>query len=259
MAGVIMDPFSLFRRPLLIAAFEGAVGPIDLLNALLVSAMSALGLATLVRRWRSASTAARAVIGAASGLGIVLASPQIGAAWAERLSMMAYLPGTVAFAYALRHLRSSAVAKAAAAVACSVCVMGLAVSVRVLGVPSIPPESVRELESLRGLVPDPGGTLVIARHGLEWWAAWVLRVKVAQEYDLDLLVWDEYAQVFMLRQRTSGRPPLPGGPKGTGARPFPEVRLPEDAEIVHDGPFFQLARAPTPPSFYPLARPETRP
>ena len=75
MAGVIMDPFSLFRRPLLIAAFEGAVGPIDLLNALLVSAMSALGLAALVRRWRSASTADRAVIGAASGLGIVLASP----------------------------------------------------------------------------------------------------------------------------------------------------------------------------------------
>ena len=75
MAGVIMDPFSLFRRPLLIAAFEGAVRPIDLLNALLVSAMSALGLATLVRRWRSASTADRAVIGAASGLGIVLASP----------------------------------------------------------------------------------------------------------------------------------------------------------------------------------------
>jgi hypothetical protein len=166
--------------------------------------------------------------------------------WAERFSLMAYLPGSVVLGYLLSSVRRPLLAKGLAAVACAACVAGLAVSIGPLSAPSIPPESVEELRAFGAAVKNPDRTLVIARHGLEWWAAWFLRTKVAQEFDLQPAVWGEYAEVFMLVQKK---------PNGAGGRAFPEVRLGNDAQILHNGRHFMLARAPTPPPFYPQARP----
>jgi hypothetical protein len=217
--------------------------------------VAALGLATLLRRWRSTSTADRAIVGACSLLALALASPLIGAEWAERLSLMAYLPGSVVLGYLLSSVQRPALAKGLAAIACAACVVGLAASIRPLGEPSIPPGSVEELRAIGSKVKDPDRTLVIARHGLEWWAAWFLRTKVAQEFDLEPAVWGEYAEVFMLVQKKPESPGLPGGPNGAGGRAFPEVRLGDDARVMHDGRYFLLARAPSAPLFYPQARP----
>jgi hypothetical protein len=263
MAGVLLDPLSLFRRPVLVTAFSGAAGLPGLANALLASTIAALGLAVLVRRWKQTDTAARAVVGACTLLSLLLSSPLIGEAWSERLSLMACLPASVALGYLLAVARRPAFARTVAAVAGTACAAGIALSVGPLSVPSIPPGSVAELRQAAAMIADPDHTLVIARHGLEWWAAWHLRTKVAQELDLAPSVWDEYAAVFMLVQKPSDGPTAPGarsdrarGPGGPGIRQFPEVRLGDDARVVHDGRYFLLALEPTPPAFYPLARPE---
>jgi len=253
-AGVLLDPRSLFRRPMLVAVFDGTVGPLDLANALLASAVGALGLAMIVRRWSALPGTTRAIVGASSLLALLLGSPLVGADWAERFTLMAYLPASVALAFVLAHTRRRSIARATAGVARAACAAALALTLGPLGRPSIDPTSVPELQGASALIARPTRTLVIARHGLEWWAAWFLRTRVAQEFDLEPSVWDEYDEVFCLVQKTA--PPGPGGPKGAGARSFPEVRLSDDALVVYDGQHFVLALAPTPPSFYPLSRPE---
>jgi hypothetical protein len=253
MAGVLADPLSLFRGPMFLALFDGRVGPLDAVNVLAVTTVCGLGLAALVRRRREVPAADRALVGSCAVLGLVLASPLLGVDWAERLPLLASVPAAIVLGFLLASSRRPAPTRILASLASVLCVAGFALSVGPLGRPSIPPESVVELRGISARIEQPERTLVIARHGLEWWAAWYLRTRVSQEFDVDPSVWAEYEAVFMLAGRA------PAAPGGGGGRKFEEVRLGPDARTIHEGPYYTLSLAPTAPPFYPLSRPQGRP
>jgi len=256
---VARSPFSLFRNPWIIAVARGeiAASPASMVNLALVNVAAVAAITLLVLRWRRLSPEIKIPVIAAAATTILLASPFAGSAWAERLHMMAYAPAAVLLAFVAparsgrsRLLFSMAIMLAALSLSLP--------AVPRLRQPSIPPESRGELEGLRDIIPDPGRSLVIARHGVEWWAAWLLRTKVSQEFGVEPSVWQEYAAVYYLVMR----PPLPGNGRGFGSplplgpAPFPEVRIPAGAVILHAGRFFTLARADAPPPQYPLPRPD---
>ncbi len=155
------------------------------------------------------------------------------------------------------------------------------------GRPVITAAAADELRSLAGEISAPAKTLIVARHGLEWWAAWFLHTHIAHADALQDRDWQDYAQVFFLRQKAGmqspfGPPPgrgqfppdrggrgLAGGPPGGGNFPprfgpqgggaMREPAIPRDAEVMHDGEYFTLAlvRSPVgrlaepPPAFGP--------
>lgn len=255
-------PLSLFRRPYLIALLGGRVQspPSALVDLLLVNAISLAALILLVRRRRETPASSKPIVIAALATSLFLGSPLIGAEWAERFHLMAYAPATVLLAFLLSTTRKPSRGLGLAGIVAAAALLGSLPSVARLREPAIPAESYPELESLRLLLPSPARTLLIARHGLEWWAAWALRTKVSQEFDVEPSVWSEYDSVCLLRFVGDPRAPpdqrvrAPSPPRGPV--PFPEVRVPEDAVMLHRGRFFELSRAKTPPPFYPLSRPE---
>ena len=117
---------------------------------------------------------------------------------------------------------------------------------------AIPEESLRELNQLRQYVSDPENTLVITRHGLEWWAAWILRTQVSQEYNVSKKKWDQYESVLFLQQIADHSP---FGPTGYGGPPFAEVEIPQNAKILYKGRYYLLAESNEYPDYYPLSRP----
>jgi hypothetical protein len=142
------------------------------------------------------------------------------------------------------------------------------------------PEAAQELRTLSRCVSQPGRTLVVARHGLEWWTAWTLHTHVAQARALRAEDWSKYAEVLFLEEKGAGgrdrggpggfappggrggreRPPpgfggpsRAGGPSGFGgpggAPPMMEAEIPQSAEVLHNGTYFRLARVREAPDF----------
>jgi len=161
------------------------------------------------------------------------------------------------------------------------------------GQPIVTEAGVRELRALAPLIEHPETTLVSARHGMEWWAAWTLGTHIAQSTALRTADWETYSAVFFLRSSGSdqGRPPggggpgglggpstlrrlerltggggfppgpppggwrggpppsFPGGPGGPGGGPMSDPQIPSDAQTVHEGAHFRLARVLSAPAF----------
>ena len=149
------------------------------------------------------------------------------------------------------------------------------------GRPIISEAAFRELQSLAPRLANPQRTLVVTRHGVEWWSAWTLHTRVAQTKAVRAEDWQKYDEVYFLQSKERGGPGFgpPGG--GMNRRPFPpdgfaggpppgdlppfarnargmgagnrppmmDSVIPEGAEVLHDGTFFKLAKVKQPPSF----------
>jgi len=192
-------------------------------------------------------------------------------------------------------------------------------AIREGGRPIITPEARNELRRLADQIDAPSTTLIVARHGLEWWTAWTLGTHIAQPQALQPADWEHYRNVCFLEEKRGGRgdsgpgfgfgPPgglgrdpkpgprwfqdllrpllgMPGPPPGMGmgmgmrpgsppdgrrvvrpgeppmgikpgpgpgggpmGGPMMGARIPEDAEILHDGEHYRLGRVHEPPPF----------
>lgn len=168
---------------------------------------------------------------------------------------MGYLPASVLIAFLIQHSNSRRQTAALATVVLLVSVGSAIVVFVPVTMTSIPADSLAELYQLRQYVPAPEDTLVVARHGLEWWAAWALRTHVRQEYDISRQRWNRYGTVLFLRQRADF---APFGPMGFGGPPFKEVQIPRQAEVLFEGRYYVLATSDAYPDSYPLRRPSMR-
>jgi hypothetical protein len=78
-------------------------------------------------------------------------------------------------------------------------------------------EAFEYLEQFQSSIENADQTLVIARHGLEWWTNWALNTKVGNGKAVDKALFDQYDHVLFLEQKQSKkkenrrrRGPFPG-------------------------------------------------
>jgi hypothetical protein len=131
-------------------------------------------------------------------------------------------------------------------------------------------EAVPEFRAMRGIVPMDGSAVVIARHGLQWWAGYFLKTPVREEHASKEQL-EKYDRVFVLTEKRSGRG-AGGGPTAVsrsgwngsggpddgpgsdqgGPRRVPDggsmIRVPANAEVVHDGEFYRMVLLPASPA-----------
>ena len=219
------------------------------------------------RRRRELPAADRATaFGCAASL-ILLTGPWIRGDMDMRLQLIAMIPAAFAAVYGLAHLPGRCPAPVCAVVALALMARTTGPLLAHRGRTIISVDAFDELRTLAPLVTRPDRTLVVARHGLEWWTAWTLHTHVAQPRAVRAADWSNYDTVLFIREKGDGRgpgipgpgsspegdfrggPPLGfGGVGGPGGRPpMMGAEIPDGAEILHDGTHFRLARVPTPP------------
>ncbi len=116
-----------------------------------------------------------------------------------------------------------------------------------------------ELQQLASSVEDPVHTLVVARHGLEWWTAWTLHTHIAQAQALSSDDWTKYKHVWFIEEKRGMNQPFGpgdgggrggplsfftglfgfGGPPAAGSARGPELRRP-GREASGNGPPFAM-------------------
>jgi len=232
------------------------------------------------RRKRLSGGDVAVVVGCGLGL-IVLGGPWVTGDKVMRFSLIAVGPAVICAAFALLELPFPKTRNTVMAFIAIVLVgAGVALN-KHGGQPVITAQAADELRSLAGEISEPARTLIVARHGLEWWTAWFLHTHVAHVDALADSDWQNYVQIFFLRQKSGMQmrfgprpgdrqfPPVFGSrdwdddhppprdfpaafapPGGGGA--LGEPVIPRNAEIAHDGVCFTLARVVTPSGFNPV-------
>jgi hypothetical protein len=249
---VLVSPKALrtkaLSRPFL---FSGQVGldepasPPELAHLLIVWTT---GLSAIVAARRAATGQAGEaepfVVGACTA-SLLLACPLLGAAVAGRSFLMASTPLVVAVGYlAGRTQKASRYPVVAGAFAVTVALDLL--SLPMLARPAVSPTAIPELRRLGRETPEARGSLIVARHGLEWWGAYHLRAGGAmQDFAVKPRDWQRFPRVYYLREK---------GPMPEGMR-FRDARAPRGSVVIHNGPAFELAHAPHPPTGPPIPQP----
>ncbi len=239
---VVPWPTGFFQNPMLLAIFTGQRvfgGFVNLVNLGIVTVIAILGIILLRRTWSTLPQSDRTLVLAAAVTTLFLASPLIGVRYYGRLLLMAYAPATVVLAFLLTNLHSRPARWAVTTIAL-ISTVTLSAGILRNGRPaSITEPAYHELRQMVGLITEPKKSLVVARHGLEWWAGWVLATDVAEAYRVDAETISKYQTVFYLQQ-IADAPSY--GPSGPGGPPFPEAQAPAEAKVVFQGRYFRLAK-----------------
>ena len=251
----------------------GLGNPLSELDGIVLGNVTGIiGLATAVLYRKHMDHAARACMYAASLTALVFASPLIGRDLAQRLCLMAFVPGLIPLAFIVSRQRWIAIFSLVTAV-----VLFFTTVLELTGnfQQTITPAAYAELQSFKKALPV-GNTMVIARHGLEWWAAWTLETKVANNPETVQSVWDTYDAVLLLEeinpeaftggdfQHRHARPPVglpfmhrpqrrnapippqapsPGSMGGQGlSGPGESFFVPDNLILIKEGAFFRLSR-----------------
>ena len=184
---------------------------------------------------------------------------------AERLMLIAVIPAAITVSFLLAQLSWPWLRHGLGVVIIGLTLISAQDYVRNGGRAILTTEAQAELRALSTLIPVPERTLIVARHGLEWWTAWTLHTHIAQPGAISTEDWQRYDQVLFLSEnrvsdplrdpagymRQAGHPlhapqlagRSPGGfPGGPG-----EAEVPMDARTLHAGKYYQLSLVPEPP------------
>ena len=195
----------------------------------------------LVLAWRRRVTlppGQAALAGTCAVTVVALTGPWVSGDVTIRFALIAVVPWVVTLAFLALSLPGKGLRRISAS---ALLLLVVAPSVPLLvrgGHPILTDAALSELASLTACMEEPERSLVVARHGLEWWTAWSLRTHIAQPSAVQAADWSRYRQVFFLRQKGGSDTSLP---VGLGQPPFEDPAIPRDALVVHDGPCFTLA------------------
>ncbi len=223
-------------------------------------------IAALMTCWRKRAVLPEAdvcVAGACAAGVLLMTGPWVYGDKACRFYLIAITPALMAGAFAIIHCGHQRL-RVGILVAVAACMIGPSIVILCVGgKPIISEEDLRELRSLAPLVAPPDKTLIVARHGMEWWTAWALHTRIAQSRALRIEDWRNFDAVFFLRSKSNPRllsggdrsathqPPAPPPRRDRSGtlNPMEEPETPAGAEIVHDGEMFILSRVSVPPDF----------
>ena len=236
--------------------------------------VSAFGWWRVVRTAAMRAWAERAVCCGCAISCLVFTLPAIDGDAMGRLALVAMVPGAIALLLSIARGPSGARGAWPAWVVAASVPITAPPAIAFASRPSIDPGSMVELRAMRDLVPEHRRALLVARHGLEFWANQAIDVNTRQS-GIPADAFTRYDRVLVLVEmrrfdpiegdrREPGRPrrfgiaaegdrrggpPRMGPPGGEGPRPGPPggprgVRPPAGSRLIHSSAHYQLFEVP---------------
>jgi hypothetical protein len=200
-------------------------------------------------RWRKETIADRATILGLSTLCIFLVFPLLNPEYAQRLNLMASVPVGIVFTFLLARVMTTQPLRFAGALwppthtlFRTMMAWLISASVSYGAIHSITGTStpgpvlsqveLQELLDMRVEISSPQTTLVVAAHGVQWWAGHVLHTPVRMGKIPDDAT-TKYSRVLILQK-------IKGDRRG---RLDEQLDMPENAKLVYEGTYFNLFEA----------------
>ena len=239
-------PLEIFRNPLIyfILQQKPVISPLDMIDVLLVNLVAIISLVLFIRNFRTLELKTRPFILACIILSFFLASPFLGIDAAQRLYFISYIPVIPLLPFIYNNISSSAAKSFLAGIVLFIIIFSIFIVLGKGTQSNMNEKLYAELVEMKKTIPANGNSIIVARHGMEFWSAWVFRTDVTRQESLTKNYWRAYANVLFLRQK---KDKSSFGPAGMVGNPFPEPALMESSRMIYDGNYFDLYRAPSPP------------
>jgi hypothetical protein len=207
------------------------------------------GIILIALGWRKETIANRACILGLSALSIFLVFPLLNPEYAQRLNLMASVPVGIVFTFILTRVvmaqpphfvsalwppsRNMWRAAIAWLIAGSVSYGAIhSISGTSTPGPVLNQAELSELFDMRGEISEPRTTLIVAAHGVQWWAGHALHTPVRMGKIPDE-AFTKYSRVLILKKNKGDR----------RGRPDEQLVMPENAKLVYEGTYFNLFEA----------------
>jgi hypothetical protein len=212
-------------------------------NFLIINILSISGLIVLIQRIKSLEMADRKAAWIFTLLALLLSTPLIGIEWALRYHMMAWLPIAFQYIFVFRVAGKGVLKPILTSVFALILTGSLIAGLTGQRKSAITVAAFRDLEMMHNSLDLNENDLVVARHGLEWWAGWTLRVRTGKEYCLRPDDWEKYRGIYLLRQKKGNNFPI-----RPGTNQFAELPPSENPDLAFTSDYFDLIRLGKPGS-----------
>lgn len=245
-------PAKTFKNPTILGILEGRI-PIQMpffISIFIAHLLVIIGTILFFVKRKDMPSVEKALLASSLAVTAFMSSLLLEQQLGNRLYMMVYVPVAVLLIPILKYISNKWKGLLLTALVVILMVGPVPVMLK-LGFRSakcITDEAYHDLFKLKTVIADPNKTLIITRHGLEFWTAWALGVDISHGRNLTSESFKKYDVVYFLRQK-SGQGDF--GPFGPGGPSFPEVVIPPDAKIVYQDRFYILAEVPKGPLRYP--------
>jgi hypothetical protein len=240
----ISSPLTFFENPVILFLVDGqpVIRGLVLVNFIVLNLLSITGTIYLfIRRKRFDPNERIFVLGIAF-TALFLSSPLIGLEWSERFMNISAVFIVVEFIFIYKVLTNRIIRIAGL----SFFVLTMVYSSRpaMLGKRShITETAYQELKKIKQHVKFKDKTILITRHGLEWWSGFLLDTKIGQDFSLTKSEFDNYDDVYVLVQLRGNNF------ERIAWSHFLEVEVPQTAIKVFSGTHFELFRLTEPLNF----------
>jgi len=177
----------------------------------------------------------------------IFAFPLYDLQYFQRFALLLFIPQSLLILYLIRMNPTSAFPFSILLVVLTM--LSLLISFSVEKRPCIDDQAFQDLQNIKKyIVEDKENTIIIAQHGIEFWTAWSLNMKVGNDRSMDKLGLEKYKNIIFLQQKgeesqgPSGRRSLRNqGPGAGGPPPMgpPMGRpVPENFNLIYSSSYF---------------------
>ena len=219
----------VFEKP---ALLNKMLSPPDFLIILFSVILAIIGIITLKAKSNNLKSFQKATLFACIVSLISLSFPLLDGEYFKRLSLFLFIPQILL----ILQISTVISVKQLKTISISFVIFTLLSIIAVFGHPKetvIDKIAYDELRKLKSVIKNDNETIVIARHGLEWWTAWALHIKVGQDKAIDSAFFEKYKTVIFITQ-------INGFSKDGQRTPFHEPSLPENSEIIFSSAYFKM-------------------
>ncbi len=220
----------IFEKP---AILHGPLSPLDLFNYIMSYLLIGFGVFTIIKRKQKFNFYRKNILIIFLILIFILSFPLLDIQYARRFNLLLFIPQIfvlcILFRFFNQKLRK---------IISSLLVLMTMGSIFLMTInmkpPSITQQAFQDLKNLEKHISDPGKTLIIARHGLEWWVAWQIHTKVGQDKSLTEKTHLKYDKILILVQ-LDGINQMHPGQKSPFHEPFSQT----DREPIYISNYFK--------------------
>jgi hypothetical protein len=224
----------LFEHP---ALLTGRISPPEILMVLIAWGFSIHSI-VLIRRYKQIITKIEysVVIGSIITL-LFLSFPLLDLEYFKRLSLFQFIPEIVLIIIFAPYFTEKLV-KIVFLFLISITTLSLLAVAGNQKPTAIDQSAFADLKKMESILPaDKSNTIIIARHGLEWWAAWQLRTNIAQDKAIDENLFSKFSHIYIIRQ-------LNGFGEPQDRTPFHEPEVDKSCKRVYLSKYFELFKVP---------------
>jgi fumarate reductase subunit C len=216
-----------FERP---ALTNGMLAPPDIFVILISIILAILGFKVLKDNKRNLLMYQKGLLFANIICLITLSFPLLDGEYFKRLSLFLFIPQILTIILIHRSITKRVVISLYIS-------LFILTTISIIAVISHKKETVidevayQDLKQLKSIIKKDNKTIVIARHGLEWWAAWALDTKVGQDKAMTDDFYTKYKNIFIINQYN-------GNSTERQRTQFHEPFVPQNSEMIYSSKYF---------------------